>query len=342
MDRKVKIRDFLRLNPQSKTPKYRQIIHQVIEELNRSVLSRGDLLPSINEVCEQCGLSRDTVVKAYRHLKQIGVLKPVHGKGFYVDCDAHRGEKRVFMLFDELATPYKTCLYNAIKNGVEGQADLDVYFHHYNPELTVRLIRDAVDNYEYYVVMTYDNEVIKPALTELDQDKLLILDQFNDFPGRRCAVIQQDFVEQQAKALGEVAASFRKYESVILVFPKDGHHPLSVKRGFRRFCRTHHIEGHVVSRLHPGAIEKNQAYFVIEDDDLVTLVKYRRANRLRAGKDIGILSYNEVPFKEVIDNGITVISTDFADMGQLAAQQILNPVPLMLVCPTRIIKRQSL
>ena len=29
------------------------------------------------------------------------------------------------------------------------------------------------------------------------------------------------------------------------------------------------------------------------------------------GKDIGIISYNEIPFKEIVANGIATISTDF-------------------------------
>jgi DNA-binding LacI/PurR family transcriptional regulator len=42
------------------------------------------------------------------------------------------------------------------------------------------------------------------------------------------------------------------------------------------------------------------------------------------GKDVGIISYNETPLKEILLDGITVISTDHAKMGELAAQLILE------------------
>ena len=53
----------------------------------------------------------------------------------------------------------------------------------------------------------------------------------------------------------------------------------------------------------------------------VNLVKQVREKRLRLGKDIGIISYNDTPLKELL--GITVISTDFKVMGETAADMIL-------------------
>ena len=189
---KKNIKKIIAVDEQARTPKYRQIIQRVIDAINAKQLAKGDLLPSINEVCRDCALSRDTVVKAYDHLKKLGILTPVHGKGFYVQCNQYQGEKRVFVLFDELETPYKNALYSALKTGVADRAHLDIYFHHYNPVEFERLVTMAQGQYEYYVVMTFDHDCIRKALPEIDQDKLLVLDQFNEFPGCACAVIRQN------------------------------------------------------------------------------------------------------------------------------------------------------
>ncbi|CAN5360920.1 hypothetical protein BH23BAC1_BH23BAC1_45050 [soil metagenome] len=56
--------------------------------------------------------------------------------------------------------------------------------------------------------------------------------------------------------------------------------------------------------------------------DLVNLVKQIRDKNLVLGKDIGIISYNDTPLKELLD--ITVISTDFKAMGETAAYMIMK------------------
>jgi DNA-binding LacI/PurR family transcriptional regulator len=83
-----------------------------------------------------------------------------------------------------------------------------------------------------------------------------------------------------------------------------------------------------------------QCYIVIEDDDLTTLIKQTRADKLVIGKDIGILSFNETQLKELLD--ISVISTDFELMGQTAADLILGSQYIHVKNPFNVIKRSSL
>ncbi len=52
------------------------------------------------------------------------------------------------------------------------------------------------------------------------------------------------------------------------------------------------------------------------ENDLVLLLKKLNQTNLVLGKDIGIISYNETPVKEILRDGITVISTDFQNLGQ--------------------------
>ena len=81
---------------------------------------------------------------------------------------------------------------------------------------------------------------------------------------------------------------------------------------------------------------------VIEEMDLVNLIKKTRSQHLTIGKDVGIISYNETPLKEVLLDGITVISTDHEKMGESAARLILNNSQESIKNPFVFIRRKSL
>jgi DNA-binding LacI/PurR family transcriptional regulator len=55
------------------------------------------------------------------------------------------------------------------------------------------------------------------------------------------------------------------------------------------------------------------------------------------GKDFGVISYNDTPMKEIVEGGVTVISTDFNKMGELAAKFVINKQKLQEILPTSLI-----
>jgi DNA-binding LacI/PurR family transcriptional regulator len=79
----------------------------------------------------------------------------------------------------------------------------------------------------------------------------------------------------------------------------------------------------VLDEIYPDMeLRSHDAYVIIEEMDLVNLVKQIRDKKFVLGKDIGIISYNDTPLKDLL--GITVISTDFQVMGETAAYMILK------------------
>ncbi len=64
--------------------------------------------------------------------------------------------------------------------------------------------------------------------------------------------------------------------------------------------------------------------------------------KLKIGKDVGIISYNETPLKEILLDGITVITTDHGFMGETAARLILNDSVEKIKNPFSFIRRKSL
>jgi DNA-binding GntR family transcriptional regulator len=74
----------IRIDQESRMPKYRQIVNSIIADIERGVLTVGQRVPSINEISEEYYLSRDTVEKAYNVLKEKQIIISAKGKGYYV------------------------------------------------------------------------------------------------------------------------------------------------------------------------------------------------------------------------------------------------------------------
>jgi DNA-binding transcriptional regulator YhcF (GntR family) len=338
------------IDASAETPKYKQIVEYVCDAVRAGRLKKGDPLPSINEVSAAHGVARDTVVKAYGRLKEMGLLGSAHDKGFHIATDHFREARRVFVMFDA-PTPYKETVYEAMRAEANGWAELDLYFHHFNPDVFARLLADARGKYASYVVMPFPDETVRQALAGWDQEKLLLLDIGLDYPDRRCATVWQSHDRELERALEAAAERLCSYRAFVLVFPEDKHHPQVIKPAFRRFCRRHGLEHRIIPSLRGESIREGVAYFVIEDNDLVELIKAGRKAHLKIGREIGILSYNDTPMKEVVLHGISVVSVDFAELGRKAVRCILDGAQANgngkaggcdILEPTRFIARHSL
>ena len=91
-------------------------------------------------------------------------------------------------------------------------------------------------------------------------------------------------------------------------------------------------------------IQKHDSFLILNsqlDNELIELIKTAKVKILKAGKDIGIISYNESPINEIILNGLTVFSTDFKQMGKLAAKMILEESMKKIRCDFKLIKRNT-
>ncbi|KAA3616890.1 MAG: GntR family transcriptional regulator [Calditrichaeota bacterium] len=339
---KTSLQKLFQLNNKIKIPLYRQIIKNIIENIHNNNLSIGDKLPSINSICKEFNLSRDTVVKSYDILKEKGIITAVHGKGFYINNSRSEIKTNVFVLFDAQHTSYKEELFKGMQEVVKDKASLDIYSHHYNPIFFRDLITKYRNDYEYYVIMPFKNKLVEESLKKLDPKKVLLLDIAISTKKTDYSSIFQSHDFGFENALGDALDSIRKYKKLFLVYPQEKHHPISTKNSFLKFCQQNGIEYQVEHDLDESLLQKNNAYFVIEDDDLVSLIKYCRKMNFKLGKDIGCLTYNDTPFKTILEGGITTVSIDFYQMGKLVGKQICRPVQINTVVPTYLFKRKSL
>lgn len=333
------MRRIIKINVKSARPKYRQIIDSVYYAIENGKLKKGDKVPSINQICSDYNLSRDTVMFAFNDLKSKGILLSQPGKGYYVaSIETHR-EERVFVLFDEL-NAFKEDLYNSLVETMSGSAHVEVFFHHFNYKVFKSHILESVGHFTSYIIMpaTFDNSL--HLISQLPRDRVFILDrlkaELKSYP-----VVYQDFENDFYEALTDGVSLLKKYRKLVFVHP-GGKEPAERVKGFERFCSENHFNFEVIKSLDGARPGLYEAWFLISDRDLVQLVKTARDYKYELGKKFGIVSFNDTMLKEVVAGGITTISTDFAEMGKALGIMVLNHRIGQVRNPSRLIIRNSL
>ena len=76
---------FIRIEPSSAVPIYRQIIDQIRYQIALGALQPGDRLPSVRELARQLPANQNTVLKAYDLLAGDGLLSRRQGDGTFVE-----------------------------------------------------------------------------------------------------------------------------------------------------------------------------------------------------------------------------------------------------------------
>lgn len=316
--------------------KLQQLVNSISEAVSNGTLKVGEALPSVNQLSSESGFSRDTVFKAYRLLKKRGIIESAPQKGYFVASET----PRIFMLLDDFSA-FKEQLYNAFRDNLPPSYSVDLWFHHYNKESFKQLIQNSNGRYSMYVVMNIDNKGIDSSLRKIDPKKLLLLDMGK--PGDATNYLLQNFDEAVEKCLSEGWQPLQRYNQFILIYsPSQTPHPADIVAAFRRFCKSVKMKFKIAEKFSADEMKPGQAYLAIKDSDLVEIIKTASLKGYNLGSEIGVISYNDTPMKEIVNGGITVISTDFIKMGSLAAQFVKTRQPMNEVLPTRLILRNTL
>lgn len=320
----------------NKNTKVQQLTDYIQRSIAANELRVGDRLPSINQLSKQFHLSRDTVFKAFTDLKERKIIDSVQGKNYYVASYS----KNVLLLLDEY-TPFKESVYNTLRNRLPSYYEIDLWFHQYNEHLFNQIINNSVGMYNHYLVMNYHNEKFSEALTKIDKKKLLLLD-FGKFDKNGYSYVCQDFDSGLYNALETIKKRLGKYRKLFFVLNKYHKHPQSSKEYFSKFCINYNFPFEIIDEITEKiSILENSFYLVVKQEDLVKIVKKGKQKNLTPGSDYGLLAYNENPLYEVIENGIASIGINFEEVGNLAADFIINEMPVQKLLPTEIILRDS-
>jgi DNA-binding transcriptional regulator YhcF (GntR family) len=329
----------LKIDPKSTQTKYKQLVHGIERAISEKRLSLNDKLPSINKVALANGLSRDTVLQAYDELKKRGLIYSILGKGYFVKSLGFHHEQHLFLLFDELNS-FKEMIYNGFIEEIKEKAELDIYFHHFNSQVFQKLISESVGKYSKYIIMPSNLPNTYEAIAKLPKEDVYILDQTNEnlshFPS-----VYQDFAKDMKRGLTEVQSRLKYYRKLFLIYPGNKE-PIGMVEGFQDFCSEIKFPSEVIHSVEENSIQKGAVFVIPNDDHLVEVIEITKSKNLEIGKHIGIISYNDIPLKKVIENGITTISTDFYQMGKTMGRMVLSGKKQRLENPSRIVLRQSL
>lgn len=328
----------------SATPKYLQLAYSIISAIEEGALKKDELLPSINEISFEYEVSRDTAEKGYRYLKSMGILNSYPRKGYFIAKDDFRQKLKIFLLFNKLSA-HKKIIYDAFAEALGTQVLIDFYIYNNDFGLFKKLLNNRKGDYSHYVIIPHFQEGGENAyelINTLPKGKLVLLDkQLPDIEDEYAAVYE-NFEKDIFEALKEAREQLRKYQMIKIIFPENSYYPVEIIEGLKRFCNTYNFDWKIISNIAQEPIGKGEVYINVMEEDLITLVERTIELNLKVGGDVGIISYNETPFKRIILNGVTTISTDFKSIGQTAARLILENSKEHVEAPFHLKLRNSL
>lgn len=336
----------INITENSKIPKYMQIINAIHYAVDNNEVMLDDKLPSINDLLIEFDISRDTIVRAYDKLKKMELIDSVPGKGYYIKKNGQQPKEKVFFLFNDLSAQNKT-IYDAFIKELGNNVAIDSFV--YNDDyfqFKNHILAGQSKNYTHYVIICHFGkdceDFVNFIVNEIPLNKLVILGKKVNELVNKAACVYQDFERDIFSALVQLNSRLKKYKQINLLLGKWTYSPKEIQNGFIRFCTEQNFDYRIVDTIENEGIEINTTYVTLTDDDLVSLIKKIKSSKYTLGKDVGIISYNDTPLKEFLVNGVTIITTDFSQMGKQSAQLILNYQRLQYENPFYVIHRNSL
>lgn len=336
--------DYIKIDEYSATPKYLQLTNSIISAIEAGKIEKDFLLPSINELSTCFEVSRDTVEKSYKHLKKIGVINSVPGKGYYISNIDFRQKLKVFLLLNKLSA-HKKIIFDAFSTALGEDVAIDLYIYNNDFKLFKKLLLTKQEGYSHYVIAPHFLEGFENAheiINTVPKDKLILLDK--KIPGitGEYSAAYENFEKDIYHALEQARPQLSKYHTLKLIFPAHSYFPIEILDGFKNFCRQYAFSHQIISDISAEPIGKGEVFINMMEDDLVTLLQRLISMKLKVGKDVGVISYNETPIKKILLNGITTVSTDFKYMGEIAAAMVLENSKKHVEIPFYYTRRASL
>ncbi len=340
-----RFKEIMSINDYSRVRKHKQIVNSVINATAIGALGLNDKLPSVNKLSIEYNISRDTVVRAYAFLKEHNIIDSIPGKGYYVKSVRNELKTKIFLLLNKLSSSQKRN-YDAFSSILKEFATIDLYVYQNDyDQFQKHILSCKAKEYTNYIMNAHfigeDCDVVDFLKKEIPLEKLILLDKKMNGLGT-IAGVYQDYEKDIFLALVELNSLLKKYTTIKLVFPKNSYHPNEIKIGFLNFCDKYGYNSSIIESAENEQMKMHTVYINLEDEVLVSLIKEIKSNDFVIGEDIGIISYNDTPLKEVLLDGITVISADFSKLGEQAANMVLKKEREQIANPFNIIIRKSL
>lgn len=331
-----------KVNENSSSTIYSQLAEFITDAIRVDKIKIGNRLLSVNEAYREYNVSRDTVLAAYKLLQERGVITSIPGKGFFVISKSNTDSVRVYVLFDAM-NQYKETLYRSLLENLGDKYEISIAFHYYNAELFDTLVSNAKGKFDYYILMPHFKEDVTPTIEKIPAGRLLLLDAFPSNYTDNCAAVYQNFYSDSYEGLKSIIEKLRKYEALHIVYnDKFQYMPSGYIEGAYRFSGEFKFPVYVEPGFEMDNICPKHCYMAVSERDLAAIIKSITAKGLNIGKDVGLMSLDDTPLKEVLIGGITTLTTDFELMGRTAATLIKSGERRRIANPWRLLDRGSL
>lgn len=343
--------NFITVDENSRIPKYQQIVDSIIDNISNGNFNINDKIPSINSLSEEYYLSRDTVEKAYNILKKKKVIVSIRGKGNYICRTEFISKVNIIFLVNKMSS-YKMKIYNSFVKKLGLNFSVDLFIYHCEEAIFLNILKTNLGSYDFYVVMPHfktkdlthasSTKAVNEALNKIPIKKLIILDNLLNINDKHNE-IYQDFENDIYFALIEAQSKIKKYKKIFLVYPEKLQYPYPkrILNGFRKFCVNGNLDFEILNEIYKDIIlKKGDLFITIEESDLINLIKQVRKKKYTLGEEVGVISYNDTPLKELLE--IAVITTNFKKMGVMAAKLILKKEKGKFKVPFNFIDRKSM
>ena len=336
------------LDLQSPVPIYKQLVKTIQDHVNLGNYKEGDSIPSMNELSFELNISKETVRKAYSVLREMEVIESAQGKGFYISKKKDVIIKTL-LLFDKIST-YKQVLFNSFAETIGDRAVITIHLHNQDINLFEIFVNANLDKYDYYLITPHfslNPDIQKKAikiLKKIPNRKLIILDRNIEQLHGNYGAVYQDAEKDIYDGLNNSVDFLKKYKRLNVISLPGSLYAQVIRKGIEKFQSENHIDIRFLNFINMEIIQPHNAFLIVNgqlDIELIELINTAKAKGLKIGKDIGIISYNESPINEIILNGLTAFSTDFTQMGELAAKMILDKSLKKIRCNFNLIRRKS-
>ena len=335
---------YIVLDYRSATPKYQQLANSVIHAIQEGKIAKNDVLPSLSELSFEFEISRDTAERGYKYLKDFGILGSVPGKGYFIKSIEIDQPRKVFLLFNKLS-PHKKIIYDSIVASLNKQASIDFYIYDNDFSFFKKLLASKKEGYTHYVIIPHfieGGENAFEVINSIDKNKLILLDKLVPGVTGQFGAVYENFEKDIFNALEKALPRLTNYHTIKIIFPKHSYFSQEILKGYHLFCDTYAFAHKIVHQIEDEPISAGEVYINLMEDDLVKLIEQILITKLKVGKEVGVISYNETPMKKIILEGITTISTDFKMMGERTAEMILSNSKEHIEIPFYLTLRPSL
>jgi DNA-binding transcriptional regulator YhcF (GntR family) len=318
--------------------KHDRLVQGIINAIDEKLLVTDEMLPSINTMIRELKFSRDTVVKAYQELINRGLVGSTRGRGYYITNGNTGQTLQVALLMYNMDT-FEEQFYRSFRSQLGPNVHLNVYFHHGNIDICETILTQIKGKYGMYVVAPIPHPRTRALLEGIPRQRFLMVDRFESMEGEYNH-ITQEFERSSYRIFMELAPVIREFGEIVFYHCADSLDPKEIVASFRKFLKDARVKGKIIPEFKPGSLEKGKVYFTLDNFALFAMLKECKARKLKPGKDLGILSHNDEPAKELI--GVTTWSSDFSLMGKKAGDFVMTRQPVRETMPMVLWRRNTL